>query len=593
MPIPDTFVDELIERSDIVDVVSQYVQLTKKGGNLFGLCPFHNEKTPSFSVSPDKQIFHCFGCGKGGNVLSFIRAIENLSFPDAVRFLAEKNGMTVPEESGSQELPRQRKRMLELNKEAARWFYACLNSPEGEKAAAYLEKRGISRKTANRFGLGAAPDAWDKLLTAMREKGFTQDELLSAGLVTAGQRKREGGTRSVYDKFRDRLMFPVIDIRGDVLGFSGRSLEAEQEPKYLNSPETLVFSKRRTLFGMNLAKNTKRGSILLVEGNVDVVTLHQAGFDNAVASMGTALTTEQTRLISRYAKEIVICYDNDPAGKKATDRALDLLKNSEFTVRVLRLPDRIVDGQAVKIDADDFIRLRGADAFEQLLSGSGGGMEYRLGELREKYDLTDDMQRLEYLRQVCTLLSEISSPVEREVWCVKAAAGTGVTADALKQETERQRTRNLKSSRKQYEKSISRPARNAQPQEKTLRYENVRSALAEEGVIRLLLLDPSLIRDCPLAEDEFTAPFLGRIYGELRKRQAEGRSIAPAAITAGLEEGESGLLTQILNKPESGGETKDTLNNYVTAIRRERILQSGDLNAITKLMREKQEDNNT
>ena len=587
MAIPDTFLDELVERSDIVDVVSQYVQLTKKGGNFFGLCPFHNEKTPSFSVSPDKQIYHCFGCGKGGGVISFIMAIENLSFPDAVHFLAEKNGMTVPEESRDQEIPRQRKRMLELNREAARWFYACLNGPEGEKAAAYLKKRGISRKTANRFGLGAAPDGWDKLLTAMRAKGYTQDELLSAGLVTAGQRRKESGTRSVYDKFRDRLIFPVIDIRGEVLGFSGRALNEGQEPKYLNSPETLVFSKRRTLFGMNLAKNSKRGSILLVEGNIDVVTLHQAGFDNAVATMGTALTTEQTRLISRYAKEIIICYDNDPPGKKATERALDLLKNSEFNVRVLRLPDRIIDGKAVKIDADDFIRLRGAEAFEQLLSGSGGGMEFRLSELREKYDLTDDMLRLEYLRAVSTMLAEISSPVEREVWCSRAAAGAGVTAAALKQEVERQRSRTQKSSRKQYERSLARPARNAQPQEKKLRYEDVRSAVAEEGVIRLLLLDPSMIRDCALEAEEFTSPFLRRLYEELRKRQQEGRSLTPSALAAGMEEGEAALLTELLNKPETGGQARVTMQNYIDVIRQEKIMKSGNLEEIARVIRKK------
>ena len=587
MAIPDAFLDELVERSDIVDVVSQYVQLTKKGGNLFGLCPFHNEKTPSFSVSPDKQIYHCFGCGKGGGVVSFIMSIENLSFPDAVRFLAEKNGMTVPEESTDQEIPRQRKRMLELNREAARWFYACLNGPGGAKAAAYLDKRGITRKTANRFGLGAAPEGWDNLLRAMREKGFTQDELLAAGLVTAGQRRKESGTRSVYDKFRDRLIFPVIDIRGEVLGFSGRALNDDQEPKYLNSPETLVFSKRRTLFGMNLAKNSKRGSILLVEGNIDVVTLHQAGFDNAVASMGTSLTTEQTRLISRYAKEIVICYDNDPAGKKATERALDLLKNSEFSVRVLKLPDRIVDGKAVKIDADDFIRLRGSDAFEQLLSGSGGGMEFRLGELRDQYDLTDDMQRLEYLRAVCTMLAEIASPVEREVWCSRAAAGCGVTADALKQEVERQRNRNLKNSRKQYERSLSRPARNAQPQEKKLRYDDIRSAVAEEGVIRLLLLDPGLIQECSLEADEFTSPVLRRLYEDLRRRQKEGRSVTPSALAAGMEEGEAALLTELLNKPESGGKARETLRDYMDVIRREKIMKSGDLQEIARLMRKK------
>ena len=587
MAIPDAFLDELVERSDIVDVVSQYVQLSKKGGNLFGLCPFHNEKTPSFSVSPDKQIYHCFGCGKGGGVISFIMSIENLSFPDAVRFLADKNGMTVPEESADQEIPRQRKRMLELNREAARWFYACLNGPGGAKAAAYLDKRGITRKTANRFGLGAAPEGWDNLLKAMREKGFTQDELLAAGLVTAGQRRKESGTRSVYDKFRDRLIFPVIDIRGEVLGFSGRALNDDQDPKYLNSPETLVFSKRRTLFGMNLAKNTKRSSILLVEGNIDVVTLHQAGFDNAVATMGTALTTEQTRLISRYAKEIVICYDNDPPGKKATERALDLLKNSEFTVRVLKLPDRIVDGKAVKIDADDFIRLRGSDAFEQLLSGSGGGMEFRLGELRDKYDLTDDMQRLEYLRAVCTMLAEIASPVEREVWCSRAAAGCGVTADALKQEVERQRKRNLKNSRKQYERSLTRPTRNAQPQEKKLRYDDIRSAVAEEGVIRLLLLDPGMIQECSLEAEELTSPVLRRLYEDLRRRQKEGRSVTPSALAAGMEEGEATLLTELLNKPESGGQARETLRDYTDVIRQEKIMKSGDLQEIALLMRKK------
>ena len=495
--------------------------------------------------------------------------------------------MTVPEESGDQEIHRQRKRMLELNREAARWFYATLNGPEGAKAAEYLEKRGITRKTANRFGLGAAPEGWDKLLTAMRAKGFSQDELLSAGLVTAGQRRREGGTRSVYDKFRDRLIFPVIDIRGEVVGFSGRALNADQEPKYLNSPETLVFSKRRLLFAMNLAKNTKRSNVILVEGNVDVVTLHQAGFDNAVATMGTALTTEQTRLISRYTKEIVLCYDNDPAGKKATEKALDLLKNSELSVRVLKLPDRIVEGKAVKVDADDFVRSRGADAFEQLLSGSGGGMEFRLGELRDKYDLSDDVQRLEYLRAVCVMLAEIASPVEREVWCSRAAAGAGVTSGALKQEVERQRTRNLKNGRKQYERTLVRPARNAQPQEKKLRYDDVRSAVAEEGVIRLLLLDPSMIRECPLEPEEFTSPFLGGLYTELRQRQQEGRSISPSALAAGMEEGEAALLTELLNKPEAGGQAKATLQNYIDVIRQEKIMKSGDLEEIARLMRKK------
>ncbi len=582
MPIPESFLDALTERCDITDVVSQYVQLTKKGGNLFGLCPFHNEKTPSFSVSPEKQIYHCFGCGKGGGVVNFIMEIENLSFPEAVKFLADRAGMTVPEDGQDQELPRLRKRMLELNKEAARWFHAQLSEPAGQKAAAYLQKRRISRKTAVNFGLGYAPDSWDSLLKAMGELGFDSDELIRAGLASRG--KTAG---SAYDKFRDRLIFPVLDVRGEVLGFSGRALADGQEPKYLNSPETLVFAKRRILYGIHRAKNTKRGSILLVEGNIDVVTLHQAGFDNAVASMGTALTTEQTRLISRYAKEIVLCYDNDPAGRKATERALDILKNSEFTVKVLKLPDRIVDGQAVKIDADDFIKLHGPEAFEQLLKGSGGGMEYRLMELTTRYDLADDEQRVEYLRAACELVAGLSSPVEREVWARRAAEPAGVTGEAVIREAERFRMLKLSGDKKQYERASARPASQAQPQEKALRYENIVSARAEEGILRLLLQDPALIAVCPLPEEEFSSPFLRGLYAGLRRRQREGLSLSPSALLSSLPEGEAAQLTQILQQPLAPGSAADALADCVRVVHSEYVKRSGDLAAIAELMKNK------
>jgi len=379
----------------------------------------------------------------------------------------------------------------------------------------------------------------------------------------------------------------VLDVRGEVVGFSGRALNDDQEPKYLNSPETLTFSKRHTLFGVNLAKNTKRGSFLLVEGNVDVVTLHQAGFDNAVASMGTALTVEQTRLISRYAKEIVLCYDNDPAGRKATERALDILKNSEFTVRVLKLPDRIVDGKTVKIDADDFIKQNGAEAFEQLLKGSGGSMEYRLAELVSHYDLSMDAQRVEFLRTACGLVAALSSPIEREVWSRRTAEMTGVRPEAVQQEVERSRKRMQSSDKKRMEQAAVRPSSNLQPKERALHYENVRSALAEEGVIRLLLLDPSMIPDCTLAESEFSSAFLGKLYGILRRRQQDGMSLNASALTAVLDEGEANLLTQLLQKPESGGDAANAMRDYVDVIRREQILAGGDLSQIQELMKRK------
>ena len=364
MRFSEAFLDELAARSDIVDVVSSYVELKRKGANYFGLCPFHSEKTPSFSVAPDKQMYHCFGCKKGGGVFNFIMEIENLTFPEAVEFLARRAGMSLPQEGEMQnDGDRLRRRVLELNRTAARWFYDQLQQPQGAAVQAYLDKRQIRRSVAVRFGMGASLDQWDALLRAMSEKGFTKKELMAAGLAVAGR----GGR--IYDKFRNRLMLPVIDVRGDVVGFGSRVID-NSEPKYMNTTDTPTYSKRRVLYGLNLAKKTKRPNIILCEGNLDVVTLHQAGFDNAVACMGTALTQEQIHLLSRFTKELVLCYDNDKAGQMATDRALELLENTEFKVKVLRLPQRLVDGQYVKQDADDFIKYQGRDAFEKLLSGS-------------------------------------------------------------------------------------------------------------------------------------------------------------------------------------------------------------------------------
>ena len=350
MAIPDSFLDDLNSRLNIVDVVSAYVPLTKRGGNYWGLCPFHHEKTPSFSVNESKQIFHCFGCGKGGGAIRFVMEMDGLPFPEAVRKLAEQAGLQVPEESpGDGAWREKRRRVLELNKEAARFYRAMLSDPRGAAVASYIrDKRRISPKFSARFGLGAAPDAWDSLIQAMGGKGYDKADLIEAGLAVAGK----GG--GVYDKYRNRLMLPVIDPRGDVIGFTSRVMD-DSTPKYLNSPETPVFDKRRNLYGLNYARRARSNNIILCEGNIDVITLHQAGFDNAVASMGTALTVEQTRLLSRYTKELVLCYDNDSAGQAATEKAIELLKNSEFTVRVLqlprRLPHRVPEGEPLPPEA--------------------------------------------------------------------------------------------------------------------------------------------------------------------------------------------------------------------------------------------------
>ena len=568
MAFPQSFLDELIARSDIADVVSSYVTLTRKGANLFGLCPFHNEKTGSFSVSPDKQIYHCFGCKKGGGVINFIMEIENLSYPDAVRFLAQRAGMTVPEDDrdGSEQL---RRRLLALNKDAARYYYQVLQSPEGKAVQDYLDRRRISKKVAVNFGMGASPDSWDSLLRAMTQKGYTKTELINAGLVV---KNKNGG---LYDKFRNRLMLPVIDVRGDVVGFGSRVID-KSEPKYMNTTETPVYSKRRVLYGLNLAKKTKRPNIILCEGNLDVVTLHQAGFDNAVASMGTALTVEQTRLLSRYTKELVLCYDNDNAGQLATQRALEMLKNSEFSVKVLRLPRRMVDGEAVKQDADDFIKFQGPDAFEHLLSGSENGIEFRMAQVAGKYDLADDQARIAYAAEISEVLSGLENAVEREVYTVRAAEAARLTPEAMRLEVQRAFKRRVARQKKAAERRELNPAVSAQPAERSIRYENLRSAMAEEGVLRLLMRDDSLFgEDSPLQPEDFSSPLLGKIYGALWEARRAGHAGNMARLGSILTADEMSHLTALLQKPESTSAAQQALADYIRIIREEKQKRSG------------------
>ena len=562
-----TFLDELIARNDIVDVVGSYVSLTPKGGSYWGCCPFHNEKTPSFHVLQDKQFYHCFGCKKGGGVINFIMEIENLSYPDAIRFLAKRVNIEVPEDRESADADRLRKRLLNLNRDAARWYYDVLQSPDGAAVRAYLDKRAISRKIAVRFGMGASPDSWDALLRAMTAKGYTKQELLTAGLIVAN---KNGG---FYDKFRNRLMLPVIDVRGDVVGFGSRVID-KSEPKYMNSTETPVYSKRRVLYGLNLAKKTKRPNMILCEGNLDVVTLHQAGFDNAVASMGTALTTEQIRLLGRYTKELVLCYDNDNAGQLATQRALEMLNNTEFTVRVLKLPRRLVDGEYVKQDADDFIKFQGAPAFERLLSGSENGVEFRMSQVAAKYDLRSDQGRIDYTAEVSQVLSELDNAVEREVYANRAAEAAGLSPDAMRQEVERAARKRRYSDRKKRERQELNPAMTMQPAARGSRYTNLRSAMAEEGVIRLLHLDPTLFGDAPpLRPEEFSSPLLGKIYGAMWPRRYDRTGLS--ALTGELTGEEMSHLTTLLQKPESTANAPQALADYIRVIREEQAKRDG------------------
>ena len=575
MAFPEKFITELVERSDIVDVVSGYVRLGKKSGsNMFGLCPFHSEKTPSFSVSPDKQNYHCFGCGKGGGVINFIMEIENLSFPEAVEFLARRAGMSIPEETDDAE-SRKRARMLALNKDAARFFFEQLSGPGGAPARDYMAARQISPAVAKRFGLGFAPDAWDSLEKAMRAKGYSDFELFDAGLV------RKGKKSGFYDTFRNRLMFPVIDVRGNVIGFSGRIL-GEGEPKYMNSPETLVFNKSRNLFALNLAKKSKSGYIILSEGNIDVVSLHQAGFDSAVASLGTSLTPEQARLISRYTDQVIIAYDNDGAGLKASQRAIGILEKLDVKVKVLRM-----DGAK---DPDEFIKRKGPDAFRNLLESSENQLDYRLHAVTDKYDLSSDEQKVAFLKEATQLVARLPGPVERQVYAMRVASLAGVAADAVTGEVERQRKRLVSRTYRETEREEGRPERQFQPGPRQLQYEDPGSAAAEEGLIRLLYLDPALGKSEGLPNpEEFSSPALGRIYSALREKIDAGQDTGTAALSAVLSQDEMSLLVRVLQKPELLARGEQTLQDYIEKIRKRKELaaSSGDLRALASRLRER------
>ena len=578
MAFPQQFLDELVARSDIVDVVSSYVALQRKGSNYFGLCPFHNEKTGSFSVSPDKQIYHCFGCKHGGGVINFIMEIENLSFPDAVRFLAKRANMDVPEDDTDRDASRRRQRILALNKDAARWFYQNLSRPEGAAVNAYLAKRKISRKTAMNFGLGASLDSWDSLLTAMLDRGYSKKELLDAGLVIQNQKGR------LYDKFRNRLMFPVIDVRGDVVAFGGRVLD-KSDPKYVNTQETSVYSKRRNLYGINLAKKTKRPNFILCEGNIDVITLHQAGFDNAVASMGTALTTEQTRLLSRYTKELVLCYDNDTAGQMATEKAIKLLENSEFTVRVLQLPRRLQDGEYVKQDVDDFIKFQGAPAFQAILDGSEDQMDFRMDAVAAKYDLSDGQQKIAYAAEISALIASVPNAVEREVYAGRAAERAGISREAMLLEVKRSYGKRRGQEKRELKKEALNVSALHQPRERSIRYSDPRSALAEEGILRLLFLDCTLARQCrDLTPEDFSSPLLGRVYQRQLEAAGEGRCLALSLLAEELSPEEMGHITSLMQKPEDLSRADQSLGDYIAVIQEAAAKRRGGTEAADPLL---------
>ena len=553
MAFPQPFLDALIERNPIEDVVGQYVSLTRKGSNLFGLCPFHAEKTGSFSVAPDKGIYYCFGCHKGGGVINFIMEIESLSYPDAVRFLAKRAGLEVPEDEAYREQYRRTERLYALCKDAARWFRSQLLAGCGQEARDYIVKRGLSAQTVNRFGLGFSPNEWTALLDAMQKRGYTQKELLDAGLAVNG---KKGG---VYDRFRNRLMFPIIDIRGSVIGFGGRVMD-DSTPKYLNSPETAIFNKRRNLFALNIAKKSRQGRIILTEGYMDAISLHQYGFDCAVASLGTSLTEEHAAILAKYVPEVVLTYDGDEAGQNATRRAIPMLEKVGLQVKVLRM-------QGAK-DPDEFLKKYGADRFSLLLDKSQNQAEYQLESLKRKYDLREDEQRVEFLQQAAQLISSFPSAVQREIYGARAAEAAGISEDAMKLEVSKAYKRRRAIAQKKQREADLAPAKQQQPLVRGIRYDNIRSAMAEEGLIRMLLKEPELIPTIRLDGSHCSAPLFSRVLELLRERFRQGQPVSLGALEGAVSREEMEHLTRVVNRKDMMV-SEQALDDYVRTIEEE------------------------
>ena len=521
MAFPEAFLDELIARNPIEDVVSQYVNLKRSGSNLFGLCPFHGEKTPSFSVSPDKGIYYCFGCHKGGSVINFEMEIEGLSYPDAVRALAKRAGLEVPEDEQYQSRSRQQERLWALHKEAARFFHSRLYAPIGANALQYAAGRGMPKSILTKFGIGYAPDSWTDLVDYLRSKNYTDLELRDSGLVTVSQQNG-----NLFDRFRDRLMFPIIDVRGNVIGFGGRIMNSSDKSaaKYLNSPEPLIFNKRKNLFALNLAKKSKLGYLILVEGYMDAIALHQYGFDCAVASLGTALTEDGANLLSRYTEQVVLIYDGDEAGQNATQRAIPILEKDGLQVKVLKMRDAK--------DPDEYLKKFGADRFRILLEESANRVEYQLNAILKKYDLRDDEQKVQYLQESAGLIGSLSSAVQREVYGGRVAEAAGISEDAMRLEVNRALERRTYQEKKKQEKIDLSPARNLQPKEKSIRYSNLRSARAEEMIIAQVLREPALFAQIPDLQPEiFSSEFLGRAFRQLRDRYHQGLDVSLGGLS--------------------------------------------------------------
>ena len=532
--LSESFIQQLKQYSDIEHIVSGYVQLKKKGRYLSGLCPFHSEKSPSFFVYPQTQSFYCFGCGAGGDVITFIRQIENLEYMEAVRFLADRCGMTVPQDSEDDGRARLKKRILEINRETAHYFHDCLMSEQGKDAYAYLIRRGRDRKTIRHFGLGYAPDSWHGLVEHLRTKGFSEKEMIEANVAVQSQK---GGA---YDRFRNRVMFPIIDVRGNVIAFGGRALD-DKGAKYLNSSDTIVFKKSKNLFALNFAKTSKLPGLILAEGYMDVIAIHQAGFDNAVATLGTSLTEEQARLISQYADKVVLAYDSDGPGQAATKRALNIFDEVGVKVTVLSMTGAK--------DPDEYIQKYGRERFAMLIDGSRNAIEFELSRLRNNHDVQTADGKVNFLKEACKLFAGIRNPVEREVYITQVANELEISPQAIKAQIQSLDKREQSRQRRQQKADTNiYIGRMAAAKNDVSRQVNLRYAMAEEGILYCLMKNPDFYQTVreKIAPEDFVTEVNRELYTAMVKRLESGQPIEMLDLSSELSPQAMGRVSAIL-----------------------------------------------
>ena len=559
MAFPDGFLQELKSRNDITEVAAQYVSLRRRGRNMVGLCPFHGEKTPSFNIYTENGSFYCFGCGVGGDVISFIMKIENLDYVDAVKYLAQRAGMEMPENAYDDSMSKLRKRIFEANREAARFYFQSLYRPVGKEGLDYLHRRMLTDKTIRHFGLGFADDDWTSLTTYLKSKGFSENELVSANLAV--QRRSGNG---VYDRFTNRVMFPIIDLRGNVIAFGGRIM-TDEKPKYLNTSDTPVFKKSENLFSLNNAKNAGVRTLLLCEGYMDVIAVNQAGFANAVATLGTALTTEQAMLIKRYADEVIICYDADEAGQKAIARAIPILRKAGLLVRVLTIPN----GK----DPDEFIKSQGADgpeAFKAIIERSGNDIDYRLQKLRGEFNLETSDGKVGYLEAAAKIIAALSSTIEQDVYVTKLCREFAVDKSAFQERLKKlNRQRNRDEYRRQQQKIRADLGGRGDRIDKD-KAKMHRSSSAEEVLLVYLLRNPDSANgiSAEISSEQFQNSLMRRYYEYFSDRIKDGRD-PMMNVTADFTAEETDKIYQIISKYAGVALTKQSLEETIKVIREE------------------------